>query len=773
VEERNKIELFELGTAPMEHSRPGPTSPVESLDAEEGVDLRAYWYVLKKRRWIILSVLSVIFTIALVGTLKEKPIYRAQTMIEIEKQNPEILSVQELFQLENVSDTYLETQYRILKSESLAKRVVGSLHLELVKELNPAANDRPAGANAIPARATAGMTLEPHLLQAVVRNFEDRLRIQPIVRSRLVLVNFDSEDPDLAASVVNSLASNYIQASLDAHWEAMERARDWLSQQLDDLKIALEKSEDELQRYAEANALIFLESDRGSTENIANDRLRQLQDELTKAQADRYQKESVFRPVQTGDYGSFPGAADNALLQNLALRLSDLETERARLGTTFAANYPRVLQVQNQTNEVRKALASEQKRMADRIANDYGAAVRREALVQQALLAQQNQANEVAVKTVQYNILRREVDTNKQLYDALLTRLKEVGVSAGLKASPIRIVDSAVPPTVPVKPRVFLNLSLALALGICCAVGIAFLQEHLDNTLKTPADVERILHLPALALIPAFASLNGHRRGVYGLPSPRKLLANGGGKGAVKASGGWYRIDEAGPQFAVLREAFHSFRTSVLLSTAERPPRSLLITSARPGEGKTTISANLAISLAQLGQRVLLVDGDLRRPCIHKIFQVPPGPGLVSYLTGHQDWPAVIIPTAIPGLDIIPCGPVPPNPAELLFSERARALFREATEKYTMVVLDSPPILNVADSRVLSVLVDGVVIVVRGNVTPRELVQRAQAHARDAGAHVIGVVLNSIDVQRMDYYSYGYSQHDAYISEPQLEEKQD
>ena len=772
MEERNKLELFEPGAAPMERGRPEVMSPVETLDAEEGVDLRAHWYVLKKRRWIVLSVLSMILTIALVGTLKEKPIYRAQTMIEIEKQNPEILSVQELFQLENVSDTYLETQYRILKSESLAKRVVGSLHLEQVKELNPAANDRRAGANAIPAGAAAGMTMEPDLLQAVVRNFEDRLRIQPIVRSRLVLVNFDSEDPDLAANVVNSLASNYIQQSLDSHWEAMERARDWLSQQLEDLKLALEKSEDELQRYAEANALIFLESNGGSTENVANGRLRQLQDELTKAQVDRFQKESVFHPVQTGDSGSFPGTADNALLQNLALRLSDLETERARLGTTFAANYPRVLQVQNQTNEVRKALASEQERMANRIANDYEAAVRREALVQQALLAQQNQANEVAVKAVQYNILRREVDTNKQLYDALLTRLKEVGVSAGLKASPIRIVDSAVPPTVPVKPRVFLNLSLALALGTCCAIGIAFLQEHLDNTLKTPEDVERILRLPALALIPAFESLNGHpRRGVYGLPSPRKLLANGGSDGLAKASG-WYRIDKIGPQYAVLSEAFRSFRTSVLLSTAERPPRSLLITSARPGEGKTTISANLAISLAQLGQRVLLVDGDLRRPNIHNIFQVPPGPGFVSYLTGHHDWPAVVIPTAISGLDIIPCGPVPPNPAELLFSERARTLFREATEKYTMLVLDSPPILNVADSRVLSVLVDGVVIVVRGNVTPRELVRRAQAHARDAGAHVIGVVLNSIDVQRMDYYSYGYSQHDAYISEPQLEEKQ-
>jgi len=762
-EQKEQIELLEPASSTVRHRRAGILSPMERGDEEEGMDLREYWRVVKKRSWTILSIVFAIFTITLIGTLKEKPVYRAQTMLEIEKQNPDVVPVQELFQLENVSDTYLETQYRILKSESLARRVVESLHLEQVRELNPDWSER--------TRDATGTAPDPGLMQAVVQNFEARLRVQPIEHSRLVLVSLDSQDPNLAAKGANAVASSYIQESLEAHWEATQKAREWLSQQLDDLKIKLEKSEDELQRYAEANALVFLITDKGGTENIANERLRELQDELTKAQADRYQKESIYRLVQAGDYGSLPEVAESGILQNLTLRLSELRTEYARLTTTFSPDFPKVKQLQNQIDEVDGALASERKHIASRIANDYEAASRREALVQRAFLAQQKQVNQVTAKAVQYNILKREVDTNKQLYEGLLTRLKEAGVSAGLKASTVRVVDPATTPSAPVKPRVFLNLSLALVLGFCCAVGAALFQEHFDNTLKTPVDVERTLNLPALALIPAYDSLNSQRRGVYGMPTGHKLPSNGRG-GSTGNGNGWYLIDENGAQFAALREAFRAFRTSVLLSTADRPPRSLLITSAQPGEGKTTISANLAVSLAQLNQRVLLIDGDLRRPNIHKVFHAQPGLGLASYLAGHQNWRDVVLPTLIPGLDIIPCGPLPPNPAELLFSERARTLLCEAAKQYTTVVVDSAPVLNVADSRVLSVFVDGVVLVVRGHVTPRELVQRAQAQIADAGGNIIGVLLNSVDVHGLDYYSYGKYRYDTYIHDVQSGEGQ-
>jgi capsular exopolysaccharide synthesis family protein len=345
------------------------------------------------------------------------------------------------------------------------------------------------------------------------------------------------------------------------------------------------------------------------------------------------------------------------------------------------------------------------------------------------------------------------VDTNKQLYEGLLQRLKEASVSAGLKASNVRIVDAAVPPVIPVKPRVPLNLALALVLGFGGGIGIAFVQENLDNTFKTSEDVERFVQLPALATIPALESLNGHER-VYGLGRRAKQREKGQ-NGALPAPTLTLSPDHV-IKYAALGEAFRGLRTSVLLSTANRPPRSLLVTSAQPAEGKTTVATNLAISWAQLGQRVLLVDGDLRRPAIHKAFQISSSPGLVSYLTGLKEWPDVVVPSSVSGLDIIPSGPVPPNPAELLSCERMRALLHEAVERYTIVLVDSPPLLNVADSRVLAVEVEGVILIVKGNVTPREVAQRARGYAESVGANIIGIVLNNVDVRSGDYHYYRY-----------------
>jgi len=465
-------------------------------------------------------------------------------------------------------------------------------------------------------------------------------------------------------------------------------------------------------------------------------------------------------------------------MQDLTVALAQLKSEQAELETTFTSDYPRVKKIQNQVNEIEGVLAQERERAARRITNDYQAAVERENLLQQAFVAQQEQANLIAERSVQYNILKREVDTNKQLYVGLLERMKEAAVSAGLNASNIRIVDPAEPPEKPAKPRVPLNLALGVVLGLGLGVGAAFLQEYLDNTLKTSEDVERFLRVPALALIPSVESLDGHRGGVYGLYGRSKLLASRAGGSAEEELAAraappakWYRIDGDGQQHSTLAEAFRSLRTSVLLSTAEHPPRSLLITSAQPSEGKTTVAINLAISLAQLGQRVLLIDSDMRRPSIHRVFEIKESGGLASYLTGQQDWQAIVEPTGLAGLEALVCGPVPPNPAELLSSERMRTLIREAKADYNFVVLDSPPLLNVADSRILATLVEGVVFVVQGGATPRELVQRAQSHARDVGANVIGVVLNNLDVRADDYYYYRYYRYDYYGPRDETSEK--
>jgi succinoglycan biosynthesis transport protein ExoP len=389
------------------------------------------------------------------------------------------------------------------------------------------------------------------------------------------------------------------------------------------------------------------------------------------------------------------------------------------------------------------------------------AAVRREALVREAFDQQQKQANLVAGRAVQYNILKREVDTNKQLYEGLLQRLKEAGVSAGINASNIRIVDAAVPPTKPVSPRPVLNLGLALLLGLGCGVGVAFLQEHLDNTLKNSDDIERLLRVPTLALIPSRESLNYTRTGMHGLAEHSSSLSYGKHAPLEKVSGNaWIRID--GTQHSALSEAFRGLRTSVLLSSAGRPPRSLTFVSAEPGEGKTTVASNLAISLAQLGKRVLLIDGDMRRPCVHKLFDIEDhSDGLVTYLTGEQEWRQLVRPTGMANLDCLVCGPVPPNPSELLSSDRMQMLIREAMAEYQFVLVDAPPLLNVADGRILATLVEGAILVVKGGFTPRELVQQAQLHVRDVGAHLIGVVLNDVDVRHNGYYN-GYYRYGSY-----------
>jgi capsular exopolysaccharide synthesis family protein len=765
VAEENKIELFDPAPTSLERSHPELVKPYDIVEAEEGPDLRAYARTIQKRRWTILSILLAVFTVVLIATLKEKPVYRATALLEIRKENPNILTVQELFQLENVSDNYLETQYRILRSETLARRVIDELHLDQAKEFSPPKDRWPWEKSTDAADAAQTRPTDPGAEQAVLRGFEAHLNVEPVPRSRLVQVSFESQDPQLAAKAVNALAATYVQENLETRWEATQKASEWLSQQLQGLKVKLEKSEDELQQYAQANGLLFLENGKGETESMVDERLRQLQDELTKAQADRYEKESLYRLVEAGDYGSLPGVLDNRLTQGLTDRLADLERQKAELVPTFTDDYPKVKQIQSQIDKIEKMLSVERKRAAQRIADGYLAALRRESLVGKGFEEQRKRANQAAARSVQYKILKREVDTNKQLYEGLLQRLKEAGVSAGLKASNIRVVDAAVPPTAPVKPRLFLNLALAFAVGMGLGVGTAFLQEHLDNTLKTPEDIERFVCVPALALIPSRESLNHRGHGVYGAAQRRSLFASGREKTDDVAGGpakDWVRIDQDGTQYSVLSEAFRSLRTSVLLSTAGRPPRSLTFISAEAEEGKTTIASNLAISLAQLGKRVLLIDGDMRRPCVHKLFDIQDhSAGLVSYLTGQEEWHSLVQPTGMKDLDCLLCGPVPPNPSELLSSERMQALIREAMGEYQFVLVDAPPLLNVADGRILSTMVEGTVLVVKGGVTPRELVQRAEFYVRSVGGHLIGVVLNDVDLRRDGYY-YSYYRYRDY-----------
>ena len=757
MDPETKISLYDTTPAAIAKRRPPAVPSFEADEADKVPDLLEYGRVIKKRRATILTIAFVVFTIGLFATLKEKPVYRARVLVEIQKENPDIPTLQELFQVESISDTYLETQYRILKSENLARRVIADLKLDRLTEFYQPASwwIRPKQEASLSPAVDAGGNVSPESVidNEVLKKFQDRLDVEPLKRSRLVEVSFESNDRNLAAQVVNTLAATYIQQNLEARWQASQKASEWLSQQLLGMKSKLEKSEDDLQQYARDNGLLFLETDKGTSENIVTQRLRQLQEELTKSQADRYEKESLYLLVQQGDFASLPGVFNNKLMQDLTEKLAELERERSRLTSIFNPDYPQVKEIQSQIDESQTTLSGERERAAKAITNDYRAAVGRENMLQQAFKDQQREADLIAEKSVQYNILKREADTNKQLYVGLLEKLKETGVSTSMKATNIRVIDPAYPPKKPDSPRIPLNLSLALLLGLSLGIGAAFLQEHLDNSFKTAGEIERFLQLPALASVPAIeSSTNGNGHGLY---ARARHLANDKHR-STSIVPSWNRIEGNG-QNTPLAEAFHELRTSVLLSTAKHPPRTLLVTSAKGGEGKTTVAANLAVSLAQLGEKVLLIDADLRRPSLHKFFGVANTSGLVNFLTGSPDWRSLLSQAAPIGLFVLPSGPVPPNPADLLSSEYMPVLIREATKEYKFVVLDSPPLLNLADSRVLATLVDGVILVVGGGITPRELVHRAYASAVDAGSHVLGATINFADA-KSDYYSYGYHQ---------------
>jgi len=712
---------------------------------EEVPHLLDYWRVILKRRWVVASCLLVVFTTMAIATLKQKPVYEGSVLIELNPEQPNVLNFKEVLQMGSAdNDTYRETQYKVLVSRTLVERVVKDLQLFRMPEFYR--SRRLFGAierdpNPIPS-STDNRPPDPasEAYLNSVANFAASVDVSPVRRSSLVEVSFYSRDPETAARAANKLAADYIDQNLQVKWDETVKASEWLSGQLVGLKAKLEKSEDALQTYAQANSILFVEEKK----NLVNARLEELQQEYTKAQADRFKAESFYSLVQSGKVQDLPSVLENRLVQDLSMRLAELEREYVQLTSVVKSDYPKALQLKRQIDTLRASLDQQKKNLAQNIVDQYRAAVTREKYLAEALEQQKKEVNAIAEKSIQYNILKREVDTYKQLYDGLLQRLKEAQVSAGLKASNIRVVDPAQVPKGPVKPRVLLNLALGIFLGLGIGIGLAFFLEYLDDTLKNPDYVEGLLRLPSLGILPEF-TFNG-----AGRSSGQTALVLAGGKEARVGPG--LQMDPA----AI--EAFRSLRTSILLS-ADPVPKMLLVTSALPGEGKTTTAVNLGATLASLGSKVVIVDCDMRKPACHRSTGVENSPGFVQCLTGHVKLSEAVFPVpGVENLSVIPCGPIPPNPAEVLSSPLAAELLHKLHEDFDYVLVDSPPLLTVADARILSTLTDAVVLVVRAFQTPYEVVRRARALLQGAGIRILGVALNGVDIQR-DAYSYGYYQY--------------
>jgi len=708
-----------------------------------------YLLILRKHQWLILSFLLAVVTIVTVATFRMSPVYVARAKIEIDRENTNILPFQGADSYDYMMDldNYIETQSRILTSETLA--------LQTIRNSNLAANPEFSGGGS--SEAIAAGTLKNEKLPPEVGAFLGSLSVRRIPNTRLLEVSFESTNPQMAASILNAHLDNYVEQNYKSRYEATTDASKWLQSELDELSVKVRRSEDARIAY-ERNNQIWTVDDKS---NVTTQRLADLNKELTDAQAESLKKQAVYEYAKSGDIDAVPQIRDNAVVQDMGRKRAELTVQYTDAVNQYGPNFPKVQRIQAQIKELDEEIVRERKGIITQLESDYREAKQREDLLSRALDQQKAEANAMSEKMIQYNILKREAEANKVLYDSLQTKLKEAQISSGLKSSNIRIVDPAMVPSTPARPAKTRNIALAFLIGLVGGIGLALLREYLDNTVKTPDDIENLARLPSLAVVPAFGD---------GVSSAKRtgLLRSASDNGHEK------RIELVAQHLpkSQMSEAFRALRTALLLSQPDHPPQVILVTSALPREGKTTAAANLAVTLAQLGDKTVLVDADLRKPGVGRLLNLGSGKyaGLSSYLAGVSPLELVTVPhPAIPNLAAIPTGPLPPNPADLLSSHKLTEAIAELRTKYKFIVLDSPPIMAATDAVILSVQADGVLLVVRSGETPKEAFTRTRDLLTSVKCHLLGVVLNAVDASAPDYYysyryypySYGYGPQEA------------
>ncbi len=696
-----------------------------------------YLIILRKHQWLILTFLLTVVTVVTVASFKMKPVYRATALVEVDKEPQNVLPFQSEDAYSEYVDTedYIQTQMKILQSETLALDTIRSLDLVSYPEF---------GGN-------SGSQLQPmapgERRPAILGAFLGRLGVTRVPNSRLIQVSFSAEDPQLAARVVNAHLQNFIEENFKSKYDATTQASGWLSSELEELRLQVEKSEDARIAYQRENQIWQIDE----KQDITTQKLADLSKAVTDAQTQLAQQEANYRMAQAGDVDALAAMRGNSVVQDLLRRKSELDERYAEAVNQYGPNYPKVQLIVDQQKDIEQQLAKARQAVIDGIRQDYETARQRVELLQDEVNAQKAEANEMAEKLVQYNILQHDADANKQLYDSLQEKLKEASISAGLRSSNLRIVDPALVPTTPSAPEKTRNILLSILVGLVGGIGLAVFREYLDNTVKSPDDIESLTGLPSLAVVPTLPGSNGKHGHLSGFVV--------GGTPDEIASPRVELLSYVQPK-SQISEAFRALRTSLLLSQADHPPQVILVTSALPREGKTTAAVNLAVTLAQLGDRTLLMDSDLRKPGIRRALNLTVGKdgGLSSYLAGVSSLEEITIPhPTISNLAALTTGPVPPSPADLLSSHRMRDALLELRRRFKFIVIDSPPVMAATDAVILSALTDGVLLVVRSGATPKEAFTRSRDLLSAVKCRLLGVVLNAVDSSAPDYYySYRY-----------------
>ncbi|MGA6958251.1 MAG: polysaccharide biosynthesis tyrosine autokinase, partial [Candidatus Acidiferrales bacterium] len=650
-----------------------------------------YLIILRKHQWLIVTFLLTVVTVVTIASFKMKPEYEAAARVEVDKeaQNMQPFPDANGYGEYEDSENYVETQTKILQSETLALMTIKSMDLGRYPEFG-------GSPNSMAWQHGEATMRKPAILGA----FLGRLSVKRVPNSRLIEVQFEAEDPQLAAQIVNTHLQNYVEENFRSKYDATTQASNWLSGELEELRIKVEKSEDARIAYERENQIWQIDE----KQDITTQKLADLSKAVTDAQTDVAQKEALYRMAVSGNVDALPAARSNPVIANLLNRKSALEEEYAEALDQYGPNFPKVLRIAAQQKEVDNDLAAARKTMVEGVEEDFTTARSHVELLQEALDKQKTEANDLAEKLVQYHILQHDAESNKQLYDGLLQKLKEAGITAGLRSSNIRVVDPALAPTTPARPQKARNILLSFLVGLVGGVGLALFREYLDNTVKSPDDIEALTGLPSLAVVPSLPGLSA----THGRFSRLAREA-----APQSASGPRVELLSYIQPKSQISEAFRALRTSLLLSQADHPPQVILVTSALPREGKTTAAVNLAVTLAQLGDRTLLMDSDLRKPGIRRALNLTIGKevGLSSYLAGVSTLDEVTIPhPTINNLVALTTGPVPPSPADLLSSHRMREAIVELRHRFKFIVIDSPPVMAATDPVILSALTDGVLL---------------------------------------------------------------
>jgi len=718
--------------------------------------LPEYLQILWRRKGTLTLIVFLGLLTSLLLTLLQTPTYQARASIEIQNLNENFLNMRNVSPTADDAASYvpgsdLQTQARILQSESLLDRVVAKLDLE--KKLFP---EEGSGCLSVWRKALGF----PRSMQAPTREqiltlVAKNLKISTVANTRLIEIRYDSTDPQLAADFVNTLTDEFVQQNIESHIKIAQQTGEWLTGQMEDTRIKLEKSEDQLQGYAHASGLLFT----SEKDNVADEKLRQLQEELSKAQADRVVKQSRYELASKVSPESLPEVLDNATLKEYQIKLTDLRRQLAEISSSLTAAHPAVKKVQAQVMALELAIEKERTNIIERIRNEFESAQRREHLLASNYASQAVRMSEQTATVARYNILKREVDTNRQLYDSLLQNVQQAGMTSALRASNIRVVDSAKPTTRPYKPSVVLNSALGLLVGGFLGIAIVVIQERADRTIQGPGETTTYLDVPELGAIP---SAKAERNRLFAHYQKGKDLESK----KLEDSKPWQvELVTSNEKPSLLADSFRATLTSILYSAENGDrPRVIVITSVNPGEGKTTVASNLALALAEIDQpvplqSVLLIDGDMRSPRLHEIFGLPNRWGLTDVLEGKtpaNGYEGMVFKTGFSNLRLLPAGPLVSNISALLHSPRALKFLNRMRMEFDTVIIDTPPMLHLADARVFGHLADGVILVVRSTLTMRDAAVAANQRLTEDGTRVLGTILNQWDPRKTNNYVTSY-----------------